>query len=87
MINFKLKISHKSDYVFILELKHLQQRWRILKAQLRRQFQNTLHFLHEPHFYIPYTSLQSILHPTISFGRVWYICDKYDMNISNLNIF
>lgn len=33
MINFNLKISHKSDYFFLV-LKHLQQRQRIVKAQL-----------------------------------------------------
>lgn len=72
MINFNLRISHKSHDFFILELKHLKQRRRIMKAPLRRQFQSFLHFLHEPlsFFYIPYMSLQSTLHPAFSFGSV-----------------
>lgn len=38
-------------------------------------------------FYVHYMSLQSTLHPTFSFGGVWYICDKCDMTISNFKIF
>lgn len=50
---FNLTISQKADYFFMLELKHLQERQGIMKAQLRSN-SKVLYIFSMNYFFFPF---------------------------------